>query len=113
MGLNMIVGFRYDILVYPDTWARRGKPKYLRGYISGTDLTRLGKAMNETLSSDGSLVPRMKHTVDIGLDVFEADLPPGQMRRPEEYKSFKVLFSDSLTGTVTPAAATSIPAPAD
>lgn len=110
VGLNMAIGYQYDILLYGFRQARAGKPRALWGSIAGTDLTHQEVSINDLLPSEDNLLPGMQYVVDVRLEVFETDVLPGSMSWPGG--RYKVLFRDSLEKIITPAPAMPRPAPA-
>lgn len=91
VGTNMVTGVQNEIYVYPE-----GEPRPANGGygLGGTDFN-LGTNFWHT-KQEGIPLPGKKYVVELDLTVFETDIPPQHMWRPQGSKNYKILWQRTL-----------------
>ena len=95
VGTNMVTGVESKFYVYPEGELRPANGGYGLG---GTDFN-LGTSFWHT-KQEGIPLPGKKYVVEMGLKVFETDIPSQHMWRPQGSKNYKVLWQRTLKQTV-------------
>ena len=95
VGSNMVTGVENTFYVYPE-----GEPRPPNGGygLGGTDFN-LGTSFLYT-KENGIPSPGKKYIVEMGLKVFETDIPPQHEWQPQGSKNYKVLWQRTLRQTV-------------
>lgn len=105
VGLKMILGTRYNIIAYPVTQPRPAKKdnngEYMMSGVAKNAMIHWIHPISHMLPSESNAVSGEQYNVEMHMEVFETSLPPQHMWMPEG-RQFKVLFSQTIKGIVTP-----------
>ena len=105
VGLKMILGTRYNVIVYPVTEPRPAKKdnngEYMMSGVNKGTMMHWIHPISSMLPSESNAVSGRQYNVELNMEVFETNLPPQHMWMPQGHE-FKVLFSQTIKGIITP-----------